>query len=254
MSEIAQILDFSLSFADALLQSGASLERVNDSIRRICYSYEVEDLSLYSMSTVMFISARDRDGTVINRQRNMHGSDIQLTRLVRLNDLSRRICGDHPDADDLQELLAEAVTVPEYPMPLVMAGQLTALACLARIFGGNVKDVLVMLVITAVMFLMGIYVKKPWLNAIVYNAVTAGVAGILSYLAVWLHLADHVYVLMITSSMMLIPGVPLVNATSNLFCGNEMNGLMELLKVVVETLAIVGGLVAAGYLMGGLIA
>ena len=52
---------------------------------------------------------------------------------------------------------------------------------------------------------------------------------------------------------MMIPGIPLVNAVRNLLCGNEMNGILEILKVLMETVAIVLGLVLSIYLFGGLI-
>lgn len=208
---------------------------------------------MYSLSSVMILSARTRDGQTINRQHNMHPSGIQLEKLSRLNDLSRKVCADHPAPARLMKMLDEAVTVKEYPTPVVLAGQMLAMACLCRMFEGNFKDMLVALVITVIMFLMGMYVKKPWLNNIVYNAVTSCIAGLLGIISVRLGLADHIYTLMITNSMMLIPGVPLVNATYNLFCGNEMNGILELMKVVIETLAVVGGFVAAIFFFGGML-
>lgn len=41
MKDMSKILEFSLCLADEMLMSGASLERVNDTVRRICYSYRV---------------------------------------------------------------------------------------------------------------------------------------------------------------------------------------------------------------------
>ena len=253
VKRVEQILDFSLNLAQEMLRSGASLERVNDAVRRICCSYELEELSLFSLSTVMMLSARASTGEMIHRQRSMQGTGIHLARLDRLNQLSRRVCTEKPAPHRLMELLDEALKVEEYPLPVVLCGSLLALTCLCFLFGGTVRDAVFSLAMTAMLFLAGQYVKKPWLNNVVYNAVVSGIAGTLELVAVHFGLADQIYVLMITSSMVLIPGIPLVNATSNLFCGNEMNGILELLKVVLETLAIVSGYIAAIYLFGGLI-
>lgn len=251
--QIEQVLDFSLSLAQEMLKSGASLERVNDSVRRICYSYELADFSLYSLSTVMMLSARDTTGETVQRMRNMKGTGIHLEKLDRLNQLSRRVCAEKPHPYRLMSLLDEALQVKEYPQPVVLLGSLTALTCLCFMFGGTVKDAAFSLAMTALLFVMGLYVKKPWINNVVYNAFATFLVGTLELLAVHFGLADQIYTLMITSSMVLVPGIPLVNATSNLFCGNEMNGILELFKVVLETLAIVSGFVVAIYLFGGLI-
>ena len=51
-------------------------------------------------------------------------------------------------------------------------------------------------------------------------------------------------------SLMFIPGVPLVNSMRNILCGNEMNGILELLKVILETLTICFGVFIAYALFG----
>lgn len=58
------------------------------------------------------------------------------------------------------------------------------------------------------------------------------------------------WAVIITASIMMIPGIPLVNSVRNLFCGNEMNGILGLFKVLLETLTIVLGLVLSIYLFG----
>ena len=60
-----------------------------------------------------------------------------------------------------------------------------------------------------------------------------------------------VYILLITSAFMLIPGIPIINSVRNVMCGNEVNGAIELMKVVVETVTIVGGLVVSAAVFGG---
>ena len=58
-------------------------------------------------------------------------------------------------------------------------------------------------------------------------------------------------IIIITNSLMMIPSISLVNAVRNVLCGNEMNGILEFLKVVLESLAIVLGVVLSIYLFGG---
>ena len=50
--------------------------------------------------------------------------------------------------------------------------------------------------------------------------------------------------------MLMIPGIPLVNAVRNLLCGNEMNGILQLAKVFVETLSLAMGIYVALRMFG----
>ena len=64
-------------------------------------------------------------------------------------------------------------------------------------------------------------------------------------------LCSNFFIIIITNSLMMIPSISLVNAVRNILCGNEMNGILEFLKVVLESVAIVLGLVLSIYLFGG---
>ena len=57
-------------------------------------------------------------------------------------------------------------------------------------------------------------------------------------------------VIMITVSMLVIPGIPLVNAMRNLLCGNEINGILQMLKISVDTMALALGIYGAFMMFG----
>lgn len=46
----------------------------------------------------------------------------------------------------------------------------------------------------------------------------------------------------LSSILMIIPGIPLVNAVRNLFCGNEMNGILQLMSVLLASLSLALGI------------
>ena len=52
---------------------------------------------------------------------------------------------------------------------------------------------------------------------------------------------------------MIIPGIPLVNAVRNLFCGNEMNGILQLMSVLLASLCLALGLTISYILLGGVL-
>ena len=65
------------------------------------------------------------------------------------------------------------------------------------------------------------------------------------------HFIDNFYIVVITNAFFLIPGIPMINCARNILCGNEMNGAIDLLKVLLEVCSIVAGVAAAYALLGG---
>ncbi|MCC8101364.1 MAG: threonine/serine exporter family protein [Clostridiales bacterium] len=254
MSEAEYILDFALRLSEKMLVSGANLERVNDTVYRICDSYGCDDVHFFSLNCYLTLSLKDAQGNRVSGQRCIRsGMDTHLENLSRLNQLSREICAKKPDPEKLERLLEEAVNTRGYSTGTRLAGYLLAMSCLTVLYNGGWKDWITILINTTLIYLGGIYLKKPGVNRIVYSVSCTFVVGTLTILLTKLGLVNDIYTVMIVNSMMLIPGIPMVNAFRNLLCGNEINGVLEILKVMLETVAIVCGFVLSIYLFGGLI-
>jgi uncharacterized membrane protein YjjB (DUF3815 family) len=84
----------------------------------------------------------------------------------------------------------------------------------------------------------------------VTNALIMWLATVAAILVMLAGLSSNAPVILITVSMLVIPGIPLVNAVRNLLCGNEMNGILQLAKVFIETLALAMGMCLALYMFG----
>lgn len=96
--------------------------------------------------------------------------------------------------------------------------------------------------ITAIMHGMIKLLTRPGLNKIVINAVTMWTATSAAVLLMSAGISTNGTVILITVSMLVIPGIPLVNAVRNLLCGNEMNGILQMFKAIVETAALAAGI------------
>lgn len=253
MNDVECILDFAVNLGSRMLYTGANLERVDDTMTRICLSYHLESVSIFSLSGTIMVSARAADGTYGSRQISVPPASIHLEKLNRLNRLSRQVCAKTPEPAALSGLLEEAGQVEEYSVVTVILGYLAAMTSLCVILGGNIHDVVAADCITAVLFGMIRWLSRPNLNHIIVNTLCMWAAGTIAIFLVRLGIGEHVFSIIITNSMMMIPGIPLVNSVRNILCGNEMNGIIEFFKVVLETIAIVLGLILSIYMFGGLI-
>lgn len=127
MNDVEYILNFVANIGGRLLYSGANLERVNDTMNRICLSYHLESVSIFSLSSTIIVSARSAEGTYGSCQISVPPASIHLEKLNRLNRLSRRVCTETPKPELLAGLLEESGQVKEYPVWMVILGYLTAM-------------------------------------------------------------------------------------------------------------------------------
>lgn len=253
MTNIEYILDFAVNLGGLMLNSGATLERVNDTMSRICYSYHLNSVSIFSLNSTIIISAKTEDNIPGTRQIAIPSIGIHLEKLNRLNQLSRKVCVETPDPKDLNQLLADAEKGKNYPDWIIIIGYLLAMTGLCIIFDGSIGDVITTALITFVLYWVNIILSKPNLNRIIVNVFCMWITGTLAILLVKSGIGQHYFVIILSVSMMLIPGIPMVNSIQNIFCRNEMNGILGFLKVVLETSAIVLGLIISIYLFGSLI-
>lgn len=253
MSDLEYILDFVVNLGGRMLGTGANLERVNDTMNRICLSYNLNSISIFSLSRTIIISAKSPGNIPGTRQIAVPLVVTHLEKLRCLNQLSRKVCAETPPPHTLAGLLDKAAEVKEYPPPVIILGYMIALASMCKIFGGSLGDMVSADIITIILSGVTRWLGRLYLNRIISNALCMWIAGSLAALFVFTGIGEHYPIIIITCSMMILPGIPLVNAVRNIFCGNEMNGILEILKAMLETMAIVAGFCTSIYMFGGLV-
>ncbi|MGX8698695.1 MAG: threonine/serine ThrE exporter family protein [bacterium] len=239
------VLDFCAELSRRMVLAGANLERVNISIERVCHAYGLREVCCLLLSTRVELSARDEEGRYASRAAAIPPAGIDLRTLKSLNRLSYTICEKKYEPSQLMWYLEEAGRTIPYPDWAVMLARVAAMGCLCLIFGGTWRELIPVAIVTALMHYVMLLMALPSLDKIVSNAITMLIATAAVLLLVETGISDNIPVIIITISMVVIPGIPLVNAVRNLLCGFEMNGTLQLLKVTIETLALAMGIFVA---------
>lgn len=251
MKEIEYVLEFAMTLGSHMLAAGANLERANDTMNRVCVSYGLTDVSIFSLNSIIQISARSEEDDYTMKQISVPSMDIHLEKLSRLNQLSRRVCTEKPSPLILQDLLTETEKIEEYPRRVIIVGRLAAMGAMCVLFGGGLSDIIASDLIIFVLYWIIEAFSYSSMNSIISNMLCMFFAGTAAHFLVWAGIGTHFSVICITCSMMLVPGIPLVNAARNLLCNNEMNGILEALKAFTQTIAIVLGLGVSIFVFGG---
>ena len=251
MKDIEYILDFAINLAGRMLTCGAPLERANDTMTRICTSYGLCDISIFSLNSLISLSARSDGDGFASRQISVPATDIHLEKLRRYNSLSRAVCAKTPSPELLEHMLYESEYFREYNNLTILAGRMIATISLTFLFEGTWWDILATCIVVFGLFWLNLALGKAKLNRIIANIICMFCCGAASSVLIRAGIGENYFIMVISCSMVMLPGIPLVNAARNLLCGNEMNGILEILRALFETLSLVLGLAAAIFLFGG---
>ena len=252
MKKIDYILDFCKELGKQMIVSGANIERVNHCIERICHAYGLHDVTCANLTTRISISAKDEEKTYAHRQTDVHPQVINLERLKKLNNLSFEVVKNTPDEKTLYDLL-HSVTSNDFPWWIMMLGFMVAMMALARIFCAGYQEILIVELNTLILFGLSKLFSKVHINKIITNFISMFLCSMIAMGFYALGFINNFYIVAITNAFFLIPGIPMINCARNLLCGNEMNGAIDLLKVLLEVLTIVAGVAAAYAILGGVV-
>ena len=244
MERIDYILDFCKELGKQMIVCGANIERVDLCIEHLCHAYGLHDVTCANLTTRISISAKDEKKNYAHRQTDIPPQAFNLERLKKLNHLYYHVKEHTPDEKTLYDLL-HAVKSNDFPWWIMLGGYLVAMAALARIFLAGPAELLIVELNTALLFFLGKLSSKIRLNKIVTNFVCMLLCSTIAILFFAAGFIKNFYIVVITNAFFLIPGIQMVNCARNLLCGNEMNGVIDLLKVLLEVCTIVAGMAAA---------
>ena len=250
MERIEYILDFCKELGKQMIASGANIERVNLSIERICHAYGLHDVTCANLTSRISISAKDENKLYAHRQTDVPPQNINLERLKKLNNLAFDVCKDKPKEETLYDLLHNIKT-NDFPWWVMMIGFLVAMMGLARIFCAGWSEILVVELNTLLLFGLSRALTNVHINKIITNFFSMFICSVIAMGLYAAHFINNFYIVVITNAFFLIPGIPMINCARNILCGNEMNGAIDLLKVLLEVCSIVAGVAAAYALLGG---
>ncbi|MBR1629610.1 MAG: threonine/serine exporter family protein [Lachnospiraceae bacterium] len=251
--EVGLVLEYIVNLAREMILAGANIERIETIATQTSECYGLRDVSIFLLNTHMIISAKSENGIYVSRQVTIPPGGIHLERLRDLDRLSRAVISDKPGTERLIPMLHETLEGRTYPDWMVLLGQMLATSSLSLLFGGTPIDAAAVAVITAALHYLLRAFARPGIAHIVSNAICMWVVTTLAILMSKAGVGDHPSVVIMSVILLVIPGIPLVNAMRNIFCNNEMNGILQLMKVVLETVSLVVGIYISSWMFGGII-
>ncbi len=238
-----KILILALFAGQIMLENGAETYRVEDTIIRICKAYGVSHVESFVTPTGIFvsISSDQKEADVITMVKRIRTRSIDLNKVSKVNDFSRKVTLDKISFQKGMSKLKEINMLPKYPLVLrtVCAGM--ASAFFGVLLGANAKDFISSFLIAIFVYSGVTMIGKKNANLFLENAVGGILASALAILAVNLNIGTNIDKIIISSIMILLPGVSITNAVRDSIAGDLLSGLSRAAEAVIIAISIAVG-------------
>ena len=246
-----QLLSCALDIGEQMLISGAEVGRVEATIRYICNAYGCSRTDVFTITSSIVVSVVDAQGAHNTQTRRITGTRTDLTRLHKLNSLSRQICAETPDYTYVKNRVQTICEKKPFPLWLEALASALIGGSFAIFFGGSLADGLVAALMGFVLRFATWLLQTAAMNQIFVNVVASFVLSFCSILLVRNGIGQDVNKIIIGNIMLLIPGIALTNSLRDMISGDIMTGMLRFFDAVLVAAAIAAGYILAAQFLGG---
>jgi len=129
-----------LEVGQTMLQCGGEVSRVEDSLRRLCFSFGAERADVLTITASIVVTVSSHRFGAITQTRRIEGMKYDLNRLELLNQLCRLVCSEHLGPEDMHAALEEIMSVPQYSFGVQLFTYVLISSSFSLFFGGSVLD------------------------------------------------------------------------------------------------------------------
>lgn len=240
-----------LDIGEAMLKSGAENFRLEDSLYRICKSYEFVRSDVYIIPSNIQITVETPEGEIITQIRHIETTDVNFDRLDYLNNLSRYVCKHHPDEKELREKYLEVMNRPkQHPVARYFAGLMGGTG-FAVFFGCGFADAIVAAIVSLMIVVVGKWLSKRENNLMVYNMILSFLSETIIIGMVRLGVGSHPDRIMIGIVMLLISALGTTNGIRDLLQRDFISGFLNIMNSFLGAAGIAFGTALALLLFDG---
>ena len=237
MNDQQKLLSAFADIGKAMLVSGAEVYRIEDTMTRLLTAYGAEKGEVVAVPSFITITA-SFDGDEITTFRRVTTLNTDLELLDRLNALSRRICAEKPDTQEILKLTEKALNGPVYGHLMRCAAYFLACFAFTLLFTGGLMDAFVSGVIGICIYLLTRLINKIGGNKVFVNILCGAFASFAAIMLVRLGIGIDADKIIIGAVMVLVPGVELLNGIRDFISGDIQAGLMHISEALFLAVAI----------------
>ncbi len=241
------ILALAVELGITMLENGAEISRIEETIERILTAYQIERFDVYVLSNGIFASADEDTAKASSMVRHMPRYTTNLSRIADLNQLSRQICSFDLDFEAAWDCLKEIRKSEGYPGWALMLACGLGCGCFAYLFGGSALD-------SVIAFLLG-FVEEFFILAMAKARFSRSISQV--FCSTFITAITYVLTTLVPGTMfnrdkiiigaimVLVPGIIFTTAIRDFYNGDYLSGAIHLLDALLTALCIAAGVCIA---------
>lgn len=239
------LLDIATEIGYQLAMSGAETFRVEESITRIFAAYGIE-AEVFAIPNCMTISLETDRQKPLTRMRRIGHHGTNMDAVERYNQLSRRICTEQPEPSVAAQWLQETkFSLKMFPFFIRILGAVLCATGFTLVYGGSYTDALCSFFCGLAAGLIAQLFDKWNVNAFFSTIASAFAIAFIANLYGIMGFATNTDGIIISSLMLLVPGLLFTNALRDIIYGDTNSGINRIVQVLLIGVAIALGTGAA---------
>lgn len=227
-----EVMELAMKAGHVLLENGAEIFRVEETMDRICRYYGTRSASAFVLSNGIFATAGSERERYYAKVQHIPVSGAHLDRVAAVNQLSREISQGRYTVEEAMAALEAIQNMPGKRRLSQILASAVGCAAFCYLFGGDLGDSVSAFGAGFLLYVYVLYVSGPRLSKIV-GTIGGGalVTGLCSgfYL---LGLGSHLDFMIIGSIMPMVPGVAFTNAIRDIADGDYISGSVRMLDAL----------------------
>ena len=239
-----------LILGEILLQNGAEINRVEETISRMGMSYGATEMHVFVITNSIVVTMQLPDGRILTQTRRItQAPSTDFIRLEACNALSRRCCQQPLPVDELTQEVERLLHFTGR-RARVYLGSMAVTGTFTLFFGGGPADILVAMVFAVVTCLLQDYLMPICMNLVIFNLICSLLIGLGTCVCALIWPSLQFDKIMIGYIMLLIPGMAITNAVRDVLVGNTISGALRLTECLLWAGALACGFMLAIWITG----
>lgn len=240
--DTGKILQIAMNLGETLLTSGAEVYRVEETIRRVCKSYNI-DCDCYCTLTGIFISSEGTTSDIhsLTVIRRIKDRSVDLHKIELVNAFSRCLEKEPIDYDEALRKIEEIKKRPYFSFPIMLLAASFNAYVYSCLFGGTSIDGLVAFIISMIIYSLKEYISKYGFFEFLQLFLSGIIAGGITLL---FKLGIHdlnIDKVIVGAIMVFVPGVAITSGIKDALNGDIISSFGRIGEAVLTACALGAG-------------
>lgn len=240
-AEKRQVMEAAMRAGHILLENGAEISRVEDTIERICSHYGIESGNAFVLSNGIFMTMGSTQEEYYAKVQHIPVGGAHLNRVAAVNQLSREIVEGRHTIGELEKCLDVIETMPGKRKAVQFLASAVGSGTFCFLFGGDIMDCMASFTSGFLLYVYLLYIGAPKLSKLVGNIGGGALVTFLCMVMYHLGFGHHISSMIIGSVIPMVPGVAFTNAIRDIADGDYIAGSVRMLDAMLVFLGIALG-------------